>query len=68
MRRIAERMAVSEVSVRSYARSLEEKHYLERVMRVGKTNQFRLRPLFTALEAHRLANKKVVVESDEIED
>jgi hypothetical protein len=68
MRRIAERMAVSEVSVRGYARSLEEKKYLQRVMRVGRTNQFRLRPLFEVLEAHRLANQKPVEEDDEIDD
>lgn len=68
MRRIAERMAVSEVSVRGYARSLEDKKYLQRVIRVGRTNQFRLRPLFDVLEAHRLANKKTVEDDDEIDD
>lgn len=67
MRRIAERMAVSEVSVRGYARSLEDKKYLLRIMRVGRTNQFRLRPLFNALEA-LMASSKPIPDTDEIED
>ena len=69
MKRIAERMAVSEVSVRGYARSLEGKKYLMRVMRVGRTNHFRLRPLFDALETHKKARPPVAQEdSDEIDD
>lgn len=68
MRRIAERMGVSEVSARGYARNLEIKHYLQRVMRVGRTNHFRLRPLFSVLEAHMLANQAPTNDSDEIDD
>lgn len=47
---IAKSMGVTDTTVRNYARSLEEKGYLKRIMRVGETNRYNLQPLFDAVE------------------
>jgi hypothetical protein len=48
---IAKKMGVTATAVRNHARSLEAgKHYLHRIMRVGRPNRFDLTPLFAALE------------------
>jgi DNA-binding MarR family transcriptional regulator len=47
---LARRMGISPTAARGHARSLEKKGYLVREMRVGTTNRFDLRKLFTALE------------------
>src|SRR4051812_27140574 len=47
---IAKRMGISTTAARGHARALEGKGYLQRVMRIGTTNRFDLRPLFHALE------------------
>lgn len=46
---VAKRMGVSEVYARKLARSLEDKGYLVREIRVGTTNRFNLKPLFNRL-------------------
>ena len=46
---LAGRMGLSDKMVRRYAQSLETKKYLNRVVRVGRTNRFDLTPLFDAL-------------------
>ena len=48
---LAERMGVSDKMARRHAKSLEEKKYLKRKVRVGRTNRFDLTPLFDALKA-----------------
>jgi hypothetical protein len=47
--RIAQRMCVSDKAVRRYAKSLQDKKYLRRETRIGKTNRFDLTGLFEAL-------------------
>jgi DNA-binding GntR family transcriptional regulator len=47
---LAKRMGISPTAARAHARSLENKGYLVRQMRVGTTNKFDLSKLFTALE------------------
>jgi hypothetical protein len=47
---IADRMAVSAGTARSFARSLERKGYLRREEITGKANKYHLDPLFKALE------------------
>jgi Helix-turn-helix domain len=47
---LAKRMGISPTAARAHARSLENKGYLLRHMRVGTTNKFDLGKLFTALE------------------
>lgn len=47
---LAKRMGISATAARAHARSLENKGYLLRQMRVGTTNKFDLKRLFTALE------------------
>ena len=47
---LAKRMVISTTAARAHARSLENKGYLVRQMRVGTTNKFDLSKLFTALE------------------
>ncbi len=47
---LAKKMGVTPTAVRGYARSLETKGYLKRVMREAQTNKFQLEPLFKALE------------------
>ena len=47
---LARRMGISATAARAHARSLEKKGYLVREMRVGTTNRFDLKKLFTALE------------------
>ena len=51
---IGRRMGVTDTSARKYARSLEKKGYLRRIMRESQTNRFDLEPLFEVLE-ERLA-------------
>ena len=50
---ISKRMGMSAVAARNHARSLEAKGCLKRIMRVGKTNEFDLTPLFKKLESHK---------------
>jgi len=47
---LAKRMLRSEQSVRTALRSLENKGYLRRQMRSGRTNLFDFQPLFNKLE------------------
>jgi DNA-binding MarR family transcriptional regulator len=47
---IAEKMQVTDTSVRKYARDLESRGFLRRVDRPGRTSAFDLSPLFAALE------------------
>jgi DNA-binding MarR family transcriptional regulator len=47
--RLAKRMGVTDKAVRRHAASLEAKKYLQRIQRIGSTNQFDLTPLFDAL-------------------
>lgn len=47
---LAKRMGVTDTAVRNYARSLEKKELLRRLMREGETNLFDLSPLFVKLE------------------
>lgn len=54
---IAERMHVSVKSARRYAASLERKAYLQRIVRVGQTNRFKLDGLMAALD--QLKDKQV---------
>ena len=49
---IAEKMGVSDTSVRAYARKLEQCGLLRRVERPGRTTTFDLTPLFQKLEEH----------------
>ena len=46
---LARRMGVSVKMVRRYAQTLEQKGYLQRVIRTGNTNLFDLEPLFRKL-------------------
>jgi hypothetical protein len=48
-KKIAKRMGISDKMARTHAQSLETKKYLQRQMRVGRTNRFDLSPLFEAL-------------------
>jgi hypothetical protein len=48
-RTLAARMGVTEKMARRYAKQIEEKGYLRRASRVGRTNAFDLNPLFDAL-------------------
>lgn len=56
---LAKRMGISKKMARRYAQSLEEKKFLNRLIRTGNTNRFDLTPLFDKLreEANRLAEK-----------
>lgn len=54
---IASMMGVSVQSARAYARSLEQKKYLTREMRVGATNRFHFHLLFAALETLQKADE-----------
>ena len=59
---LAQRMGISDKMARRHAQSLETKKYLQRRMRIGRTNKFDLTPLFNALlnavEKEKLKNKK----------
>ena len=46
---LARRMGVSTKMVRRYAKALEQKGFLQRVIRTGNTNRFDLAPLFNKL-------------------
>jgi hypothetical protein len=46
---LAKQMGVSVQMARYYARSLSQKGYLDREIRIGATNRFHLQPLFRAL-------------------
>ena len=50
-------MGVSDKMARRYAQSLEQKGYLRRLVRVGRTNRFNLTPLFDALRAAVMARR-----------
>lgn len=52
---MARRMGISVTAVRSHARSLEKKGFLQRHAQAGTTNRFHLEPLFDALESLRNA-------------
>ena len=47
---LAKYMGISDKMVREYAKRLEEKGYLRRMVRIAKPNLFDLNPLFAALE------------------
>lgn len=47
---LAGRMGVTDKMIRRYAKSLEEKGYLERTQRNGRSNMYDLTPLFNALQ------------------
>ncbi len=49
-RTISKYMGISDKMVREYARRLQDKGYLRRVVRIAKPNLFDLTPLFAALE------------------
>ena len=51
---LATKMRVTDTSVRKYARDLEQRGLINRVVRPGKTTAFDLAPLFQALEAEVL--------------
>ena len=46
---LATRMGISPKMARRHAQSLEQKHYLNREIRIAQTNRFDLAPLFDAL-------------------
>ena len=48
---IAERMGMTETAVRQHARSLEKKGLIQRIPRIGTSNEFDLTPLFAKLES-----------------
>lgn len=54
---LAMRMGVSDKMARRHAQSLEQKGYLQRIVRVGQTNRFNLTPLFNALRAAVIARR-----------
>jgi Helix-turn-helix domain len=56
---LASRMGVTDKMVRRYAANLEGKGYLQREARIGSTNTFNLNPLFSALAAALIEEKKV---------
>jgi DeoR/GlpR family transcriptional regulator of sugar metabolism len=66
---IARRMHVSSKTARRWAKSLEQKGYLRREMRVSETNRFHLKGLIDALvrlkntQKPKLASKAVMVET-----
>ena len=60
---IADKMNVSHISVRKYARDLENRGFLVRKMRKGLTTRYDLNPLFEALEKKLAETKKADVES-----
>ena len=55
---IATRMGVTPAAARGYARNLEKNGYLIRVSRTGRSNAFRLEPLFKELEALRAKDQE----------
>ena len=56
---LAARMGISDKMARRHAKSLQDKGYLKRRMRVGQTNRFDLNPLFdTVLKAVQRDKKK----------
>jgi hypothetical protein len=55
---LAKRLGKTEGYARTLARTLEGKRLLARVVRVGRTNRFNLRPLFDKLKAHLAAASK----------
>lgn len=63
LNKIAEKMNVSHISVRKYARDLETKGFLIRKMRKGLTTRYDLTPLFKALEQKLAEVKKTNAES-----
>ena len=60
---LAARMGISDKMARRHAKSLQDKGYLKRRMRVGQTNRFDLNPLFdTVLKAVQRDKKKRRIE------
>lgn len=62
---VAKRMGISATQARAHARSLENKKYLKRIMRVGTTNRFDLTPLFQAIETEAKKHPKQKPSEDE---
>ena len=56
---LAARMGISDKMARRHAKSLEEKGYLKRRIRVGQTNRFDLNPLFGAVLKAVQRDKKI---------
>jgi hypothetical protein len=54
---LAKRMNVTDKMVRRYAQKLEDKHYLRRIFRKNKTNEFDLSGLFAALRSIAVGQK-----------
>ena len=59
---LAQRMGITSEMARRHAKSLEEKQFLRRMKRTGRSNEFDLMPLTAALE-QVLEKKKEVVAS-----
>ncbi len=57
---LAERMNVTDKMVRRYAQKLEDKHYLQRIHRKNKTNEFDLTRLFQALQQIALSEQHYI--------
>jgi hypothetical protein len=57
---LAERMNVTDKMVRRYAQKLEDKHYLQRLQRKSKTNEFDLTRLFHALRQIALSDQSYI--------
>ena len=55
---LAKRMGLSDKAVRRHAATLESKRYLQRIQRVGATNQFDLSKLFDALATAKEKHRK----------
>jgi hypothetical protein len=58
---IAKHMGITPVYARAIGRRLEGKRLLNRVVRVGSTNRFDLKPLFAKLNTHVTGGRKKVV-------
>lgn len=61
---IAKRMGVTDKMVRRYAKSLEEKQYLVRNQRNGRSNTYDLTPLFNALRKSMYGQRETATEED----
>lgn len=59
-RRLADRMGVTEISIKRYARAMEKKGYLQRAKRTGRTNVFHLTGLIDQLNA--IATHQVILD------
>lgn len=64
-RTLSKMMGISEKSVKRYARTLEQKGFLKRMGRAGRSNRFDLSPLISALEEFTSFQKPYVVTGDD---